>query len=136
MLCVCELLYDREADPSVEGWLELGVVGTPFIPALADRAVSGVGALIIDFFGVSVTCLGLVLKLDDEGVDRVLVTKGTCFRLPANMKGCRMADCGFIRRSGSQTRHLAMKSTNSSSLHLSACASVLDPGLRDRKSVV
>ncbi len=131
MLWLCELLYDREADPNVEEWLVLGVVGTPFIAVLADRAVSGVGALIIDFFGVSITCFGLVLRLDD-GVDRALVTTGTCLRLPASTKGWRMADCGFIRRSGSQTRHLAMKSTNSSSLHLSACASVLDPGRRLR----
>lgn len=86
-----------------------------------------------DFFGVSITCLVLLpLKPDDEGAVRVLVVAFAYLRLPANMKGCRMAVCGFIRRSGSQTRHLAMKSTNSSSLHLRACARVLDPGLRLR----
>lgn len=127
MLWVCELRYAREADPSVEAWLVLGVVGTPFIAVLVVRAVSGVGALINDFFGVSVTCLGLL----DEGVDRVLVVV-VCLRLPDRMKGCRIAVWGFMRRSGSQTRHFAMKSTNSSSLHLRACASVLDPGLRRR----
>ena len=108
----------------------LGVAGTPFVVTRLARAVRGVGALIRDFFGVSITCLVLLLlKPDDEGVDRVLVAFAS-LRLPANIKGCRMAVCGFIRRSGSQTRHLAMKSTNSSSLHRRACARVLDPGLR------
>lgn len=111
----------------------LGVDGTPFVIVLVERAVSGVGALINDFFGVSTTCFGLLpLKLDDEGVDRVPMIVVACRRLPASIKGCRTAVWGFMRRSGSHTRHLAMKSTNSSSLHLRACASVLDPGLRRR----
>lgn len=128
-----EALYDREIDPRVVEWVVLGVLGTPFVAVRVVRAVSGVGALIKDFLGVSVTCLVLLpLKLDDEGVDRVLDVTLASLRFPAIMKGCRMAVCGFIRRSGSQTRHLAMKSTNSSSLHLRACARVLEPGLRRR----
>lgn len=131
MLWVWEALYEREADPSVEACVVLGVDGTPFVDVRAVRAVSGVGALISDFFGVSITCFGLIpLKVDDEGVERVLVA--ICLRFPASIKGCRMAVWGFMRRSGSHTRHLAMKSTNSSSLHLRACASVREPGLRLR----
>jgi hypothetical protein len=50
--------------------------------------------------------------------------------LPAIIHGCRMAGPGFIRRSGSQVRHLLIKSRNSSSLHLSTWASVLEFGRR------
>jgi hypothetical protein len=44
------------------------------------------------------------------------------------MNGCRMADWGFSRRSGSQTRHLDTKSTKSSSLQRKTWASVFVPG--------
>ena len=50
--------------------------------------------------------------------------------LPAKIQGCLIAGSGLSRLSGSQRRHLAMKSTKSSSLHLRACARVLVPGLR------
>jgi hypothetical protein len=49
---------------------------------------------------------------------------------PAKIHGCRIAGPGFIRRSGSQVRHLLMKSINSSSLHLSTWASVFEFGRR------
>lgn len=51
-------------------------------------------------------------------------------RRAAAIHGWRIAGSGLIRRSGSQTRHLPMKSTKRSSLHLSTCASVLVPGRR------
>lgn len=44
----------------------------------------------------------------------------------------RMALSGLKRRSGSQTRHFAIKSTKSSSSHLSTCERVLAPGRRRR----
>lgn len=73
----------------------LGVLGT--VPLVrADRAVSGVGALIMDFLGVSVTCLLLRLLakfvVDDRrafavpGVGLVIFAR----RL-AVMNGCRKA---------------------------------------------
>jgi len=85
----------------------LGVVG---IVVRDDRAVRGVGAPICDFFGVSPPfCLlddGKERGLEMEGLG--LVSRG---RRPDVMNSCRNAACGFIRRSGSQTRHFAMKST-------------------------
>jgi len=85
----------------------LGVVGTV---VRDDRAVSGVGALICDFFGVSPP-----FCLLDDGKDRGLEMEGLGLvsrgRRPEVMNSWRNAACGFIRRSGSQTRHLAMKST-------------------------
>ena len=69
----------------------------------------------MDFFGVSVTFLLLdpdMLEDKDEPFE-----VGTLFRFPAVMKGWRIAAWGFMRRSGSQVRHLAMKSMNSSSWH-------------------
>ena len=84
----------------------LGVVGTA---VREDRAVSGVGALICDFFGVSPFCLledGKDRGLEMEGLG--LVSRGL---RPEVMNSCLNAACGLIRRSGSQTRHLAMKST-------------------------
>lgn len=50
-------------------------------------------------------------------------------RFPAVMKGCRIAFWGLMRRSGSHTRHLATKSTKSSSSQRRTWASVLVPGL-------
>jgi len=85
----------------------LGVVGTV---VRDDRAVRGVGALICDFFGVSPP-----LCLLDDGKERGLEMEGLGLvsrgRRPDVMNSCRNAVCGFIRRSGSQTRHFAMKST-------------------------
>ena len=110
-----------------------GLFVTPFVAVvvLEERAVRGVGALMSDFLGVSVTALARVLNVDDEGVAFGVFNEGLVLRSPAT-KGCRKAVCGFIRRSGSQTRHFATKSTNSSSLHRRTCASVLVPGLRLR----
>jgi len=99
-----------------------------------DRDVKGVGALIIDFFGVSIACLlRLLLRLGDEVVnlEGAIVRVALCFR-PAATNGCRRADCGFILRSGSQTRHFDMKSTKSSSLDFKTCCNVFDPGRRLR----
>ena len=106
-----------EADASDCACVVLGVVGPPLEVVLVVRAVRGVGALIRDFLGVSVTCLLLLLRLEEEGVDLAVVVGGLILR-PVVTNGCRIAAWGFIRRSGSQTRHLATKSTNSSSLHL------------------
>jgi hypothetical protein len=97
-----------------------GVEGTVFVVVREERAVSGVGALICDFFGVSVNGLLLLpLPVEDDNNDFAIPDGGLdgFDRRPAVINGCRMAACGFIRRSGSQTRHLDMKSTNSSSLH-------------------
>ena len=77
------------------------------------RAARGVGALINDFFGVSLGVLFLVLGKDPE-VGRTL-DGGNRRAFPMLTNGCLSAACGFIRRSGSQTRHLEMKSTKSSS---------------------
>ena len=58
-----------------------------------DRAVKGVGALIIDFFGVSIACLlRLLLRLDDEAVDleEAIVRVALGLR-PAVTNGCRRA---------------------------------------------
>ena len=95
----------------------LGVVGTALV-VLEVRAVRGVGALICDFFGVSIICLlRLVERLDEDS--NIFPGEGltTLGRLPPATKGCRMAACGLIRFSGSQVKHFAMKSTKSSSLH-------------------
>ena len=114
--------------------LLFGVVGPPVI-VREDRAVKGAGALIIDFFGVSKVCLllRLLLRLDDEAVDLevTIVEDALSFR-PAVTNGCLSAACGFILRSGSQTRHFDIKSTNSSSLHFNTCCSVFVPGRRLR----
>lgn len=111
----------------------LGLMGTPFVVAavLEDRAVRGVGALMSDFFGVSVNCLLRAPNVDDEGVDFGPFIAGLAL-LPAVTKGCRRAVCGFILRSGSHTRHFATKSTNSSSLHRRTWARVFVPGRRRR----
>ena len=107
-----------------------GVAGTLADVAVRDdRAVSGVGAPIKDFLGVSVNnCL---LRLPPTEI--VFGAGGGCFgRRPAVTNGWRIAACGLIRLSGSQTRHFEMKSTNSSSLQRRTCASVFVPGLRRR----
>jgi hypothetical protein len=83
------------------------------------RAVRGVGALISDFFGVSSTCLTRLLpNVEEERVAFGVVDAGALGRFPAVTKGCLIAAWGLIRRSGSQTKHFEIKSTNSSSLHL------------------
>ena len=111
----------------------LGVLGTARVREL--RAVSGVGALISDFFGVSVTLVLRLPRFDEADCNSALAVLGvglvTLDRRPAVMYGCRSAACGFNRRSGSHTRHLEMKSTKRSSEgFFSACASVLVPGRR------
>lgn len=96
---------------------ELGVVGAALVFVREERAVRGVGALIKDFLGVSVTCFPLLPpRLDEENVAFVADRTGLG-RRPAVTKGWRIAACGFILRSGSHTKHLEIKSTNSSSLH-------------------
>lgn len=133
-LWLCADLYDRD-DPSVVGCDELlGVVGAPFPVVRVVRAVRGVGALIRDFLGVSITCLTrLPASVDDERVAfGVVDAGGTLGRFSAVTNGCLRAAWGLIRRSGSQTRHFAIKSTNSSSLHLRTWASVFVPGLLRR----
>jgi hypothetical protein len=72
-----------------------------------------------------------VPRWDDDNVDLEVDEVGLGRRPPVT-KGCRIAACGFIRRSGSQTRHFEMKSTNSSSLHRRTWASVFVPGRRRR----
>lgn len=118
----------------------LGVVGTAF-PEVTRlvRAVSGVGALMSDFFGVSVSLLERLEKPPDAELRSCLdaLWGGGCGlvilgRLPPVMKGCRRAACGFRRRSGSHTRHFEMKSTKSSSSQRRTCCRVLDPGRRLR----
>jgi len=88
----CDALYDLEEVSEVECRTceLLGVVGPPF-KVLDERAVSGVGALISDFLGVSMTCFDLLpLRLEDDGADLELIVRGFC-RRPAVTKGCRIA---------------------------------------------
>jgi hypothetical protein len=105
------------------------VEGTAFV--VRDvRAVRGVGALIWDFFGVSVTCFVRLDKLADDKSAFAGEGLMTLARRPPATKGCRMAACGLIRFSGSHVRHLEMKSTKSSSVHRRTCASDFVPGRR------
>ena len=95
------------------------------------RAVRGVGALICDFFGVSVV---FVRPARLDAVDRralAVVEEGVepFERFPAVMKGCRIAFWGLIRRSGSHMRHLETKSTKSSSSQRRTWARFFVPGL-------
>lgn len=62
------------------------------------------------------------LAVAEEGVE-------TFERFPAEMKGCRIAFWGLMRRSGSHTRHLATKSMKSSSSQRRTWARDLVPGL-------
>ncbi len=96
MDCACDDLYDREVEPRVlpcmlVDWL--GVVGTPDVRAL--RAVRGVGALIMDFFGVSVTFVLRLPRFDDADCRSAFAVLGeglgTFDRRPAVMYGCRSA---------------------------------------------
>jgi len=105
---------------------------TPFVSVRVVRAVRGVGALICDFFGVSVTLETRELeRLDDDSKAFAVAGEGlvTLPRRPALRKACCRAPWGFIRRSGSQTKQRAMKSTKSSSWHRRTCARDLVPGL-------
>ena len=110
----------------------LGVLGTASVREL--RAVRGVGALMRDFFGVSVTFVLRLPRFDEavcSSVFAVLGVETTVFvRRPARMYGCRSAACGFSRRSGSHTKHFAMKSTNSSSSQRKTCCNDFVPALR------
>jgi hypothetical protein len=74
----------------------------------------------------------LAIELDAELLVRLsgIVATGGARLRPATIHGWRIAGPGFIRRSGSQVRHLLMKSINSSSLHLSTWASVFEFGRR------
>ena len=78
----------------------------------------------------------LLLRVLDEVEIRLLDGVEGIVLMPrlrtAVRKGCRIAGCGFSRRSGSQIRHFAIKSTNNSSSHRKTCASVLVPGRRRR----
>jgi len=70
----------------------LGVVGLAFVVRL-ERAVSGVGALICDFFGVSIVLLRLALDSPVKPLllDAPLGVEGTLERddcLPVSTKGC------------------------------------------------
>jgi len=108
----------REVEPMVVEWK--GVEVTPFATVVRElRAVNGVGALICDFFGVSVTLLDREIpeRLDDDSIAFAVAGDGvvTLLRRPALRKLCCKAAWGFIRRSGSQTRQRAIKSTKSSS---------------------
>ncbi len=112
----------------------LGVLGTVSVREV--RAVRGVGALMRDFFGVSVTFVLRLPRFDEADCRKVLavllgVGLGTLVRRPPVMYGCRRAAWGFNRRSGSHSRHFVMKSTKCSSEgFFSACAKVLVPGRR------
>jgi hypothetical protein len=69
----------------------LGVEGTTFVVVRDVRAVRGLSALICDFFDVSVTCLALLVRLEDD--ISVFAGEGLMTlarRLPV-MKGCLMA---------------------------------------------
>jgi len=78
-------------------WAEelLGVDGTAVLDVREERAVSGVGALICDFLGVSVTgLLRLPPRLDDDDDDPFKGgrTGWETFTLrPAVINGCRIA---------------------------------------------
>ena len=111
----------------------LGVLGTASVREV--RAVRGVGALMSDFFGVSVTLVLRLPRFEDAVCRSVFAVLGVALtvfvRRPAAMYGCRRAACGFNRRSGSHTKHFEMKSTKRSSEgFFSACARVLVPGRR------
>ena len=72
----------------------LGVLGTASVREV--RAVSGVGALMSDFFGVSVTFVLRLPRFDDADCSSVLavllgVAFGTFERRPPVMNGCRSA---------------------------------------------
>lgn len=62
----------------------------------------------------------------------LLVSLSRTGRLTPVTNSCNTASSGVILLSGSHLRHRATKSTNASSSHLSACASVLELGLRLR----
>lgn len=120
----------RELGPIEVEWE--GVEVTPFARVRVVRAVKGVGALICDFFGVSVTLeTRELVRLDDDKRAFAMAGEGlaTLERRPALRKACCKAAWGFIRRSGSQTKQRAMKSTKSSSWHRRTCARDLVPGL-------
>jgi len=94
--CGCEARYDREDDPRVMDDNPLGVLGmVPVVVVRAERAVSGVGAPICDFFGVSVDLFLLeLLKVEEEPVKGFPVPElelVTLFRLPASTKSWRSA---------------------------------------------
>jgi hypothetical protein len=69
----------------------LGVKGTTFVVVRDLWAVRGVGALIYEVFGVSVSCLALLVRLEDD--ISVFAGEGLMTlarRLPVT-KGCLMA---------------------------------------------
>jgi len=87
-LCDCDARYDRDvcAEVGAGGCAceLLGVVGPPFVRE--DRAVRGVGALMRDFLGVSVTCLLRSPSVEDDAVDFGAIPGGLDL-LPDAMNG-------------------------------------------------
>lgn len=122
----CRLPVETEVDIPAGGPAESRV----------DLAVSGVGGPIIffvtsDAFPELVSLL--ILDVEDEPRMLRLVVLGPLSGVlgllrPPVMKGCLIALCGFSLRSGSQMRHLAMKSTKSVSSHRSTCCNDFEPG--------
>lgn len=120
---------------SAECWIPSGVEATCAPATRFARALNRVGALICDFLGVTVADLCRLEMLEAEErspCDGVEGIWATFERRPAVRNGCRRAEFGLIRRSGSQLRHFAMKSTNSSSSQRKTCDNDLEPGLRLR----
>ena len=77
MDCAWDDLYDLEVEPNVVPCMlvdVLGVVGTP--EERVPRAVRGVGALIIDFFGVSVTLVLRLPRFDDADCSNAFAVLG------------------------------------------------------------
>jgi hypothetical protein len=114
----CKLPVETDVETPAEGPAETRVA----------RAVSGVGGPIIflDVSGGFVEDVSLLIfeTVEEDEPSRLRDAvlgplMGALILLrPPVMNGCLMALCGFRRRSGSQTRHFAMKSTNSASSHL------------------
>ena len=127
----CKLLLDAE--------LEMG--GRPTERRAVRVAVNGVGGPII-FLVTSFVWVDeddasrLILDtVDDEpsSPDRdEILAVGVFLPRPPVIKGCRIAPCGFNRLSGSQIRHLAIKSTNSASSQRRTWLRVFVPGRRRR----
>jgi hypothetical protein len=113
---------------------------SPEEPDTRARAVSGVGGP-MTFLGVSGPDAapedGAVTLRDEVDEPRRLLVEEVAriligFARPPVKNGCFMAVWGFSRRSGSQIKHLVMKSMNSASSHRRTWASVLLPARRLR----
>ena len=102
----------------------------------ATRAARGTGAPMVGLLEDSPVVIVAVrdVRVEESKVRdelEVMPLDGG-FRRPVVINGCLSAFWGFRRRSGSQCKHLAMKSTKCSSSHRKTCASVLLPGRRRR----